>query len=89
MTLDELRAEIDAIDAQIVELLSRRAASAVQVGMEKRRLGMKVCDPSREDNVLAKVVERRRSPLTEDGAWNIYREIISVCSQLQADLEDA
>ncbi len=88
MSLDTLREKIDVIDKQIIELLSRRAAAAIQVGRQKQSLSLEICDPSREGDVLAKVSERLEAPLTEEGAFAIYREIISVCSKLQADLED-
>ena len=38
--IDELRQQIDDIDAQLVELLSKRAACALAIGHEKKLVGL-------------------------------------------------
>lgn len=54
--LDALRAEIDKIDAELVKLLSKRADVAREVGLVKRRDGLKVRDAQRERKVVEKMV---------------------------------
>lgn len=54
MNLDEARAEIDSVDARIVELLAQRAHLVTEIGRLKGRPEI-VRDPAREDQVLNKV----------------------------------
>ena len=53
--IDELRQQIDDIDERLVELLSARATCALQIGHEKKLLGLEVYQPSRETEVLGHV----------------------------------
>ena len=59
MNIDEelkpLRAQIDEIDAQIVELLNRRAEVVKKVGAVKGSTNAPVYRPDREAEVLRKV----------------------------------
>jgi len=87
MNLDALRTEIDSLDAEIVRLLCARARAAQQVGREKRKHDTEIRDPSREEDVLTTAALRCEAPLGEEGVRAIYREIIDVCSQIQADLD--
>ena len=76
MTLDSLRQEIDAIDDEILRLLSRRAALALQVGQVKKREGKRVFDPEREKAVLRRVAAANKGPLSTTAIEHIYREIV-------------
>lgn len=82
-SLDELRRLIDELDAQIVELLNRRARVAVQVGELKRANGAQVYSPSRESEVLRRATELNQGPLTDNAIGAIYREIMSACIALE------
>lgn len=53
-TLEELRAQIDDIDAQMVALFEQRMNVTRQVGEYKKEHGMPVLDRGREAEVLAK-----------------------------------
>lgn len=55
MDLLELRAQIDAIDAQIVELYEKRMDISRQVGEYKISVGKKVFDRQREAEKLEKI----------------------------------
>jgi chorismate mutase / prephenate dehydratase len=56
--LPALRAEIDALDAKIVDALNARAALAVEVGRRKAlEGGVSTYAPARESAVLARVRE--------------------------------
>ena len=46
------RAEIDAIDSEILRLLNKRAAIALRVGAAKKDVDTSLCDPKRETEVL-------------------------------------
>ncbi|MEW5747855.1 MAG: prephenate dehydrogenase/arogenate dehydrogenase family protein [Candidatus Thermoplasmatota archaeon] len=58
MTVDELealRAEVDRIDAELIRLISKRADVAREIGLTKRKDGLKVRDPARERKVVEKM----------------------------------
>lgn len=50
--LDDVRAEIVAVDDALVELLARRLSLAREIGSIKRQLGLPVMDPAREAEVV-------------------------------------
>ena len=47
-TLDELRTQIDVIDAQILDLFAKRTSLAAQIGVYKRKHNLSILDSSRE-----------------------------------------
>ena len=53
--LDKQRAEIDAIDREIVSLFERRMQVVMDVARIKKENGMAIFDASREKEVIAKV----------------------------------
>lgn len=82
--LSELRAQIDELDSQLLELLNRRAQVSLAVGQAKARSGCaKVYDPAREAQLLASLAERNPGPLSADHIGAIWREIMSASRSLQ------
>ncbi|MCL1952647.1 MAG: chorismate mutase [Oscillospiraceae bacterium] len=55
MTLEELRAEIDAVDDALAALLARRMDLAAQVAAIKRETGAPVFQPAREKAILERL----------------------------------
>lgn len=74
------RAKIDAIDRELVELLSQRAKYAQAIGRIK--VG-EICDPSREAEVLSHVQLANHGPLSNQAIIQIFQEIIVACRALQ------
>jgi chorismate mutase/prephenate dehydratase len=81
--LTPLRQQIDAIDAQLLELLARRAALAQEVGHVKAETNAPVFRPEREAQVLRGVAERNPGPLKDREVQTIFREIMSACRSLE------
>jgi prephenate dehydrogenase len=82
--LKETREHIDALDREIVELLSRRTQLARRAARAKATLGAPVLDPTRE----AQILEKRRAwagevGLEPDGLDDIFRAIIRVSRSAQ------
>jgi chorismate mutase/prephenate dehydratase len=75
--LDEIRADIDAVDAELVRLLSRRTELATEVGAIKRIDGKPFFTPERERAVYEKLSAINPGPLLPQQLKSIYREIIS------------
>lgn len=81
--LKPLRDQIDAIDAEILELLCRRGEIVVKVGHTKAKSDAPVFRPEREAQVLRGVAERNRGPLANEDVQTIFREIMSACRALE------
>jgi len=81
--LAELRSQIDAVDAQIVELLNRRAGFAQRVGEAKKLIDAPVYRPEREAQVIARLRALNAGPIGASGLEAIYREVISACRELE------
>jgi chorismate mutase len=81
--LDELRREIDAIDEQLVRLLSERAECALRIGHEKKLAGLEVYQPSREAEVLAHVQRINMGPLDDAAMKRLFERIIDEARRLE------
>jgi chorismate mutase/prephenate dehydratase len=81
--LQPLRQQIDAIDAQILDLLSRRAKVAQEVGHVKAETKAPVFRPEREAQILRKVADNNPGPLDSRDIQTIFREIMSSCRALE------
>ncbi len=76
------RAQIDALDTQLLELIEKRAQCALQVGEIKKQNGWPFHDPSREKLIYEKLRQKQRElggVLPPEAITAIYREIISAC----------
>lgn len=81
--LKPLREQIDLIDAQILDLLNRRARLAQEVGHVKAETNAPVFRPEREAQVLRSVAQRNPGPLDSRDVQAIFREIMSMCRALE------
>ncbi|NLF32866.1 MAG: chorismate mutase, partial [Planctomycetes bacterium] len=88
-SLAALRAEIDAIDAELVELLNRRAGVVVRVGAAKQQTGTAIYAPDREHEVLQRVRAQNRGPLPDRTLTAIWREMMSGSFALERPLRIA
>jgi chorismate mutase len=83
MTIEELRIRIDALDRQLVELLSERARAAQTIGHLKAATSMPVYEPDREKIIYANVRAANKGPLPDIELTHIYERIIDVMRALQ------
>jgi chorismate mutase / prephenate dehydratase len=84
-----LRAQIDALDRELLALLNRRAGLALQVGEIKKREGSVVFRPEREAQVIDNLKAANPGPLATDSVAPIWREIMSACRALETPLRIA
>ena len=84
--LKKHRNAIDAIDQNLVELLSERVRHASAIGAIKSANGADYYDPSRESQVMKKLSELNAGPISDDTLRVIYREIISASIALEKRL---
>jgi len=85
--LQRLRAEIDRLDEEVLQRLSRRAEIAHEIGRVKG--GAVVYRPEREAQVLRRITGLNQGPLADGTVWHIFREIMSACLALEQPLRIA
>ncbi|MBX3096391.1 MAG: prephenate dehydratase [Fimbriimonadaceae bacterium] len=86
-SLDQIRQEIDAVDADLVRLLSRRTELAIEVGHRKGRDGQPFFTPERERSVFEKLAASNPGPLETTQLQGIFREIISAARAAEQPLK--
>ena len=79
--IDKLRAEIDALDAELLASLQRRARLAQRIGGIKG--GAPAYRPEREAQILRRVAAQPGEPLPAAAVARVFREIISACRGLE------
>jgi chorismate mutase len=77
------RDAIDAIDAQLVALLSSRAQNVVEIGRLKGLLQMEIYQPAREEAVLRHVRSVNPGPLDGDAMARLFERIIDEARRLE------
>ena len=87
--LAALRVQIDAIDADLLALLNRRANVAEQVGEVKKREGTPFFRPDRVAQVIKKIQTANLGPLKSDHVAAVWREIMSACLALESPVRVA
>ncbi|MCI7643752.1 MAG: chorismate mutase [Lentisphaeria bacterium] len=83
MNLDELRAEIDLIDRELLQLINRRAEVAKQIGSWKRERDLPIYVPEREEALLSKLFELNPGPLGNGAVEGVFRKLIESCRHLE------
>jgi chorismate mutase len=86
----DLRRRIDDLDELLVRSLSARAACALEIGRQKKLLGLEIYQPSREADVLAHVQKINPGPLNNESIKRLFERIIDEARRLEreADPED-
>ena len=88
--LQGLRGKIDALDAELEELISQRARYAKEIGVLKGITSTaEFYRPEREAQVLRRVVERNKGPLRNEEMVRLFREMMSACLAQEEPLKVA
>jgi len=77
------RTQIDGLDRELLALLNRRAALALQVGEVKKKEGSVAFRPEREAQVIDGLKGFNTGPLASSSVAPIWREIMSACRALE------
>ncbi len=83
MQIVTLRQKIDAMDEQIIRLISQRAEAAATIGHLKRDAELPVYEPRREEEVFNNVRKLNPGPLGDADLLHVYERIIDVMRTLQ------
>ena len=89
MPLDDIRKKIDELDSKLLELLNNRADLVHKVGEIKKKGGIEIYAPEREESLLKGLIEKSEGRLSEASIRAIYREIMSAALSLEQDLKIA
>src|SRR4029453_12432924 len=81
----DLRRRIDDLDELLVRTLSARAACALEIGRQKKLLGLEIYQPSREADVLSHVQKINPGPLNNESMKRLFERIIDAPSRLGGD----
>jgi chorismate mutase/prephenate dehydratase len=81
--LTSSRQRIDHIDDQIVGLLNERAAVVREVGVVKLRFHAPASAPGREEQVLRRVSDQARAPLTPRAVRKIYQTLLAEMAAME------
>jgi len=77
MDLNKLRKKINAIDEKLVPLLNERARVSGQIGEVKARDKKGIYSPAREKEILKRIEDFNKGPMSNEAFAAIYREIMS------------
>ena len=80
--ISELRAEIDAVDSQIIELFRQRMAISEGVAEYKQSVGKPIYDPERERQKLVKIA-KDAGPELRTGAMMLFSTLFELSSAHQ------
>ncbi|MGN6798935.1 MAG: chorismate mutase [Gaiellaceae bacterium] len=76
--LNGLRAEITAIDRELIALVNRRIETVARLKRHKAEHGIAFLDPNREAQMLADRVQENAGPLSEAGLRAFYAELLAL-----------
>ncbi|SEO69821.1 prephenate dehydratase [Aquisalimonas asiatica] len=87
--LADVRARIDAVDQQVLELVNERGRLAQEVARIKREHGEQgdFYRPEREQEVLRRIESLNTGPLSDEVVTRLFREVMSACLALQEPLK--
>ena len=87
--LNGLRARIDALDDEILDLIQKRTAVALEIGRLKERHALPVLDLDREKAVLDRLMLKARGrPLKGPAIRDIFSAIIRACRGAEEEVKD-
>ena len=80
-----LRAEIDGLNLEILELLSRRAEIAEAIGDLQTQAGSSHYDPVREQEMLEALVEANRGPFGDATVKALFKQVFQASMHLEQE----
>jgi len=86
MPLDDIRKKIDTLDQALLDLLAQRSELVHEVGVIKKKEGLQIYAPEREDALLKRLESMNQGRLPEKSVRAIYREIMSAALSLEDNL---
>ena len=85
MDLDELRKEIDAVDAEIVKLFEKRMEISEHIAEYKQRTGTPVQDQAREKEKIQQVQKLTHTEFNRKHIEELYTVLMALSRKLQEE----
>ncbi|MBI3667125.1 MAG: chorismate mutase [Acidobacteria bacterium] len=85
MDLSDWRNKIDEMDRRILELLNERARCALALAPLKKRAGIPIHEPGREQEVLDNLAANNGGPLRTEAVRRIFQRIIDEMRSIQQE----
>ncbi|MBK6562307.1 MAG: chorismate mutase [Dehalococcoidia bacterium] len=75
--IEHWRNEIDRVDEDLLRLFNERAHYAIEIGLEKRRLGLPIEVPEREAAIIRQAIAHNHGPLDGDAIRRLFEAVIA------------
>jgi chorismate mutase-like protein len=85
MTIEDWRAKIDALDKQVLDLLTERVKCVIEVGKIKGQQNAQVFNPERERQIIQKLLSENKGPLDDGGLRRIFERIIEEMRRIEQE----
>jgi len=76
--VSSLRAEISAIDRELIALVNRRIETVARLKRHKDEHGVAFLDPKRESQLVDDRLRENGGPLSDDGLRAFYAELLAL-----------
>jgi chorismate mutase / prephenate dehydratase len=76
--VSSLRAEISAIDRELIALVNRRIETVARLKRHKDEHGIAFVDPHRESQLVDDRLRENGGPLSDDGLRAFYAELLAL-----------
>jgi chorismate mutase len=83
MTIDEIRAEIDRLDNELLRIFNQRADFALKIGEIKKGLEIPIYDPAREKNIFQRMKVENPGPLDNEAIVRLFERVIDESRRLE------
>ncbi|MBP1932930.1 bifunctional 3-deoxy-7-phosphoheptulonate synthase/chorismate mutase [Ammoniphilus resinae] len=83
--LEQMRAELQELNLQLLDLMNQRAALSKAIGEVKRKQGTNKFDPEFERHMLNQIAEHNHGPFEDSTVQHLFKQIFKACLDLQQD----
>jgi len=83
MDLSDWRDKIDGVDRKLLELLNERARAVLALAPLKKRAGIPIYEPRREQQVFDNIAAHNGGPLPPEAVRRIFERIIDEMRSIQ------
>ncbi len=77
-TLASLRAQVEVVDDDILELANRRLELVAEIKRHKAESGIPFVDTGQEQRLIARLQALNRGPLSQAGVETLFRDILAL-----------
>lgn len=89
--LEKCRDDLDRLDGELIQLFARRLELGLRAARIKRKAGIPIVDPEREEKVILQAREwAARAGLSQDEVADIVRRLVTLSAdaQLRSSIRD-